>query len=128
MVRTIVFTVAAVVVLVGGAVGLRAAVAERHRRLTSEEALTRLKATVDGGALLSWTALAGLALLAPALLRGVQPTLNDAGAVILALGMAAQQANYLVTRWSTMENHPRPVRLGISTLVAVAGLSVGFTL
>jgi hypothetical protein len=72
--------------------------------------------------------LAALALLTPALLRGVQLTLTNAGIIILALGMAAEQASYLVTRWSAMAHHRGPVLVGISALVAVGGLSVGLTM
>ena len=128
MTNSIVFVLAAAVVLVGAVVGLRESMTARHETLTPEEALTRLRATLDATAVLSWTALAALAVLTPALLRGVQPTLTNAGIVILALGMAAEQANYLATRWSTMANHSKPVRVGITTLVAVSALSVGLTL
>jgi hypothetical protein len=128
MISSIVFVVAAAVVLIGAVAGLRETIAQRHEKLSPEEALTRLTATLDGAAVLSWTALAAIALLIPALLRGVQPTLTNAGVVILALGMAAEQANYLATRWSTMAKHSKPVRVGISTLVAVGALAVGLTL
>jgi len=128
MISSIVFVVAAVVVLIGAVVGLREAIAERHQTLTAEEALTRLKSTLDGTDVLAWSALAALALLTPALLRGVQPTLTNAGVVILALGMAAEQASYLATRWSTGARHRTPIRAGITTLVAVGALSVGLTL
>ena len=128
MISSIVFAVAAAVVLIGAVAGLRETIAQRHKTLSPEEALTRLRATLDGTAVLSWTALASLALLTPALLRGAKPALTNAGIVILALGMAAEQANYLATRWSAMANHSKPVRVAISTLVAVGALSVGFTL
>jgi hypothetical protein len=128
MISSIVFVVAAAVVLIGAVVGLRETIAKRHETLTAEGALTRLRETLDATAVLSWTALAALALLTPALIRGVQPTLTNAGIVILALGMAAEQANYLATRWSTMANYSKPVQVGITTLVAVGALSVGLTL
>lgn len=128
MTSSIVFLVAAVVVLIGAVVGLLQAMTERHAPLTPEEALTRLRSTLDGTAVLAWAALAALALLTPAMLRGVQPTLTNAGVIILALGMAAEQASHLTTWSSTMAKHSRPLRVGITTLVAVGALSVGLTL
>lgn len=130
MVKNVVLAGAALVVLVGGAAELWMALRDK-RQLSSgqDEALQQVREAVQPGRFLTWTGAAALAVFIPILSLGSHVLVGDVSLVIIALGLAAERAGYLLAiRPADTSNKQGAVRLAISTgIVTVGGLAVGFT-
>lgn len=127
MTSTIIFAVAAIIVLVGGLVELRDALSDRTAHFTATQAEKRLRSVLDPTAILVWSLVTAAFLLIPATLRDRSLGFTEAGALILAVGMACERVSYLITKSATVRSSRGSLLAAITVLAAGSGLVVGLT-